>query len=113
MRTQLRLATLAIVLASSGTCMPLLAGNPAPKVPDGPTVDFGKADKNGDGSISKDEALHVPDLTSAFEMLDTDMDELVSPDEFALWNRARKVEPPRDPTTLPSGSAGAQHMPKE
>jgi hypothetical protein len=92
----------------------MLAGTPAPKVPDGPTVDFAKADRNGNGNISREEALLVPDLTSAFEMLDLDADNKVSPTEFARWSRAARVEVPRagDPATMPSGSAGAQHMPR-
>jgi hypothetical protein len=89
-----------------------LAGNPAPKVADGPTVDFVKADRNSDGMISKDEALLVPDLTSAFEMLDSDEDEVISRTEFSHWSRAGKVDAPAtDPATLPGGSAGSQHMP--
>jgi hypothetical protein len=110
-----RLGTVVLMLAfCSAWAQHLSAGHPAPKVPDGPTLDFVKADKNGDGTISKEEALTVPDLTSAFEMLDSDADALLSPAEFARWDRAGKVEAPRprDPATAPSGSAGSQHMPK-
>jgi hypothetical protein len=58
--------------------------------------------------------LLVPDLTSAFEMLDVDEDELISRTEFSHWNRAGKVDAPAtDPAFLPGGSAGSQHMPKE
>jgi hypothetical protein len=89
-----------------------LAGNPAPKVPVGPTVDFVKADKNNDGRISKSESALVPDLSSAFEMLDVDEDEAISRAEFSQWDRAGKVDEPRpDPATQPTGSAGSQHMP--
>ena len=91
---------------------PGLAGNPAPKVPGGPTVDFVKADKNNDGRIAKDESLLVPDLGSAFEMLDVNEDGALSRAEFSLWDRAGKVDEPRpDPATGPAGSAGSQHMP--
>lgn len=115
MNNKFRLGTLLLALAAGSCWAPQLAiGSPAPKVADGPTVDFVKADKNGDGIITRQEALQVPDLTSAFEMLDTDRDEMISASEFALWNRAGKVEAPRpgDAATAPSGSAGGQHMPK-
>jgi hypothetical protein len=115
MSINIRQGALVLGLAAGALWPPqLLAGSPAPKVPDGPTVDYVKADKNGDGNISKPEALLVPDLTSAFEMLDSDRDELISPVEFSRWSRAGKVEAPRpaDPPTAPGGSAGSQHMPK-
>jgi hypothetical protein len=115
MSANVRLSTLVLGLAAAAVWQQqLLAGSPAPKVPDGPTVDYVKADRNGDGNISKPEALLVPDLTSAFEMLDSDRDELISPVEFSRWSRAGKVEAPRpaDPPTAPGGSAGSQHMPK-
>ena len=115
MNIHTRLGTMVLGLVLAAVWAPRLpAGNPTPKVPDGPTVDFAKADKNGDGNISKEEALTVPDLTSAFEMLDSDTDALLSPAEFSRWDRAGKVEAPRprDPATVPSGSAGSQHMPR-
>jgi hypothetical protein len=114
MDNPIRLSALAMGLTMGAVAAPLLAGNPAPKVPDGPTIYFTTADRNGDGSISRQEALLVPDLTSAFEMLDADRDDMISPTEFSRWNRAAKTEPPtpRDPATAPSGSAGSQHMPK-
>jgi hypothetical protein len=115
MNTNTRLGTLVLVCAVATLWAPQLsAGSAASKVPDGPTVDFAKADKNGDGNVTKEEALLVPDLTSAFEMLDSDRDQMISAIEFSRWSRAGKVETPalRDPATAPSGSAGSQHMPK-
>jgi hypothetical protein len=91
-----------------------MAGNPVPKVPDGPVLGFGTADKNSDGKITKEESLLVPDLGSAFDMLDSDQDAVLSLAEFSRWSRAAKVEVAGpDPATLPGGSAGSQHMPKE
>jgi hypothetical protein len=118
METNIRLGVLAAVIAVSvAAVQPVQAGNPAPKVPDGPKIDFVKADRSGDGNISMEEAQMVPDLTSAFEMLDSDRNELISRTEFARWSRAGNSDPPpppvRDPATLPSGSAGSQHMPKQ
>lgn len=90
------------------------AGNPAPKVPDGPTVDFAKADKNGDGRISKEESLLVPDLSSAFEMLDADQDELISRSEFSHWSRAGEVEPAvANPVSPPGVATGPGNMPAD
>jgi hypothetical protein len=116
METNIRKGLLAAMIAIGVVCAhPSHAGNPAPKVPDGPKIDFVKADKNGDGSITMEEAQQVPDLSSAFEMLDSDRNELISRVEFSRWSRAGNSDPPppvRDPATMPSGSAGSQHMPK-
>jgi hypothetical protein len=85
----------------------------APAKPEAQGIDFAAVDKNGDRNVSKDEALLFPELASAFEMLDTDRDEAISPTEFSRWSRAGKVAGarPADPATAPGGSAGAQHMP--
>jgi hypothetical protein len=112
MNTSIRIRVMALGLMCSAVwSSQLLAGNPAPKVPDGPTVDFAKADKNGDGRISKEESLLVPDLGSAFEMLDSDQDELISRTEFSHWSRAGEVEPPAsDPAVPPGGDTGSGNM---
>jgi len=75
-------------------------------------LDFAAVDKDANGHLSKQEALAVAELEGAFDALDTDHDGSVSPAEFAHWNRAGRTTPlPRDPSTAPGGSAGAQHMP--
>lgn len=75
-------------------------------------IDFATLDKDASGGVSKKEAEPVPDLEGEFDQLDSDHNGSLSSAEFAHWNRAGKATPvPRDPTTAPSGSAGAQHMP--
>jgi hypothetical protein len=90
------------------------AQTPAEKaaLPDGPKIDFSTVDKDANGKLSKEETLPIAELEGAFDKLDTDHDGSVSPVEFARWSRAGNATPlPHDPTTAPSGSAGAQHMP--
>jgi hypothetical protein len=102
---------LLLVVAGAGFAQAPTAKT-APPVPDGPKIDFVAVDKDVDGRVSKDEALQVPDLNSAFEMLDSDRNQFISPVEFSRWSRAGKVDLPRpDPAVAPGGSAGAQHMP--
>ena len=75
-------------------------------------LDFSTVDKDANGRLSKQETLAVAELEGAFDALDTDHDGSVSPAEFSHWNRAGRTAPvPRDPSTAPGGSAGAQHMP--
>ncbi len=76
-------------------------------------IDFVTLDKDSSGSLSKEEVKAVSDLTGQFDTLDADHDRALSRSEFTRWNRANagKAEP-RDPTTVPGGSAGAQHMPE-
>jgi len=77
-----------------------------------PTLfDFKPIDINGDGRVSLEEAKPNSDLVTAFEMLDVNHDDFLTPVEFAKWSRAGKSLVPHDPTTAPSGSNGAQHMP--
>ncbi len=103
---------LLLLVVAGATSAQAPAGTAVSPVADGPKIDFSVVDKNSDGRLSKDEAKLVPDLPSAFEMLDSDRDEFISPTEFSRWSRAGKVEPPRsDPATAPGGSAGSQHMP--
>jgi hypothetical protein len=90
------------------------AQTPAPRTgpTDPPKIDFSTLDKDTNGKLSKEEALTVIELDAGFDRLDTDRDGALSPTEFSHWNRAGKAVPlPHDPTTAPSGSAGAQHMP--
>jgi hypothetical protein len=76
-------------------------------------IAFGTLDTNKDGRISLAEARAAPDLYASFDMLDSNHDGYLSPAEFQAWPRALKSKDvaARDPTTGPSGSAGAQHMP--
>jgi len=76
-------------------------------------VAFSALDTNKDGKLSSSEARADPDLEMAFEMLDLNHDGYLSPKEFQAWPRALKDAAVRDPTTAPSGSAGAQHMPPQ
>lgn len=93
---------------------PAQAQTPAPKTgsADAPRIDFSTLDKDANGKLSKEEALTVIELDASFDRLDSDRDGSLSPVEFGHWSRAGKAVPlPHDPTTAPSGSAGAQHMP--
>jgi len=76
-------------------------------------IDFVTVDKDSNGSLSKEEVKAVTDLTGQFDTLDADHDRVLSRAEFQRWHRANtSAEEPRDPTTVPGGSAGAQHMPE-
>ncbi len=74
-------------------------------------TDFATVDKNKDGRVSSVEAEGRTELISSFESLDKNRDGFVSATEFAQWSGAGKALTP-DPVTGPSGSGGAQHMPK-
>jgi EF hand len=78
-------------------------------------IDFATLDVNGDGRVSLEEVRYVDDLRAAFNQLDSNSDKQLTPTEYAHWGRAGKTTDVQviDPTTAPSGSAGAQHMPKE
>ncbi|MET0280321.1 MAG: hypothetical protein ABW278_04240 [Steroidobacteraceae bacterium] len=106
-------AALFVVLAMAGAGhaqTPAVKPKPAPAAP---KIDFVTLDKDANGGLSKEETKVIAELNRQFEQLDADHDELVSPAEFARWNRAGKITgaPAPDPATAPSGSAGAQHMP--
>jgi Ca2+-binding EF-hand superfamily protein len=84
-----------------------------PATPEVAKVDFAALDKDANGKLTKQEVQPVADLEGVFDSLDTDHNGSISSVEFSRWSRAGKATPtPRDPTTAPSGSAGAQHMPK-
>jgi hypothetical protein len=76
---------------------------------------FSTLDTNKDGKLSRNEARADPELYAAFDMLDANHDGFLSPQEFQAWPRALKTKDGSvpDPTTAPSGSAGAQHMPPQ
>ena len=78
-------------------------------------VAFSTLDTNKDGKVSLAEAHADPDLELAFDKLDLNHDGFLTPAEFQAWPRALKIKDPaaRDPTTVPGGSAGAQHMPAQ
>jgi hypothetical protein len=44
---------------------------------------FGRADANGDGKLSKEEAVKLPAVSTKFEELDKNKDGFLSLDEFA------------------------------
>lgn len=90
---------------------PAVPQEPAPA--DAPKVDFADVDKDRDGNLTREETLPTADLHASFDLLDVDRNRLLSPTEFAQWNRAGNPLPkiPEDPATAPGGSAGAQHVP--
>lgn len=109
MRIDKHLGPLALALIISAAA---LAAAPTPTGP--PTIDFLSLDKNKDGKLSRAEVMNVDDLRADFDLLDTNHDDSLTPPEFGRWSRAGKTKDamPVDPSTGPSGSSGAQHMPK-
>lgn len=83
----------------------------APKTP----IDFATVDSNADGVVTPNEVQFVDDLRAVFASLDVNQDAKLTPAEFAGWERAGNVKDamPLDPSTGPSGSSGAQHMPEQ
>lgn len=75
---------------------------------------FAKLDADQDQRVSVVEARTSRSLPAAFARLDANQDGFLTPTEFALWEDAGNLASlaPADPTTAPSGSSGAQHMPK-
>ena len=47
-------------------------------------VAFSRADTNGDGKLSKEEAARMPAISAKFEELDGNKDGSLSMDEFAV-----------------------------
>lgn len=78
------------------------------------SLDFASLDANSDGRISASEVQFVDDLRAEFPNLDANGDEELTPAEFGKWDRAASssATAPADPSTGPSGSSGAQHMPE-
>lgn len=76
-------------------------------------IDFTTLDKDSNDHLSREEVKAVTELTGQFDTLDADHDLALSRMEFQRWHRANTSgEEPRDPATVPGGSAGAQHMPE-
>ena len=110
MKTHVYSTLLVVLTSASLACAQAPTEKPGPV--DATKVDFSTVDKDANGRLSKEESLPIAELEGAFDQLDTDHDGAVSPAEFSRWSRAGKAVPlPHDPTTAPSGSAGAQHMP--
>lgn len=85
----------------------------APASTDKVKIDFGTLDKDADGSLTKEEVKAVAELQPLFDTLDADHDRVLSQPEFQRWRGAStSAGKARDPTTVPGGSAGAQHMPE-
>jgi len=101
---------LACLMLACAACGALFAQGVRPELK---PIAFSTVDTNKDGRISLQEARAAPDLYASFDMLDMNHDGFLSPAEFQAWPRALKTKDvaARDPTTGPSGSAGAQHMP--
>lgn len=78
---------------------------------DATPIDFTTIDKDSSGNVSLEEAAAVTELHHAFAELDVDRNLALTPAEYAAWPRAGKGNTPKDPTTVPGGSAGAQHVP--
>jgi hypothetical protein len=68
-------------------------------------------DTDNDGRLSDKEAKTNPALYAQFDALDKDKDGYLTVAEYAASTAIGKPAPV-DPTTLPGGSNGAQHMPK-
>jgi hypothetical protein len=102
-----------VTLAIAGVVQAQAPASTKPPPTDTTKIDFVTVDKDQNGSLSKEESKAVGDLDSSFAQLDADKDEVVSKTEFLKWKRAGKIAGAKvpDPTTAPSGSAGAQHMP--
>lgn len=95
--------TLALVISG-------LVSTEIPAAPPKSTIDFLDVDANKDGKVTPPEVEYIDDLRASFEALDANHDQALTPAEYARWARAAKARSV-DPSTLPSGSAGSQHMP--
>lgn len=109
-------ATLALstaVLAADGkTPVPAKASEAADEA--NVVAVFAKLDADQDQRVSLVESRKSQTLPGAFARLDANHDGFLTPTEFAMWEEAGNLATlaPVDPTTAPSGSSGAQHMPK-
>lgn len=91
------------------SALPATAGE---TIADATAIDFSTVDKDSSRTITIEEAAAVTELHDVFNELDEDRNLFLTPNEFAAWPRAGKVDSPKDPTTVPGGSAGAQHVPE-
>lgn len=78
-----------LATACTGFAAASIAQTAAPAAPDAKgrmamEAAFTKADANGDGKITKDEATKVPEISGKFEMLDKDKDGALTLAEFAV-----------------------------
>lgn len=67
----------------AGTPKPAAAA-PSAKDKAAMEVAFSRADTNGDGKLSKEEAARMPAISAKFEELDANKDGMLSMDEFAV-----------------------------
>jgi hypothetical protein len=114
MRLATRLGSLVLTLTVAGTvCAQVPPKTAKPLKPTAQGVEFRTLDKNGDGRISSAESKANVDLRANFDTLDKNHDGYLTPIEFAAWTEAANANAvaPVDPSTGPSGSSGAQHMP--
>jgi Ca2+-binding EF-hand superfamily protein len=83
--TQMLSRTAAIVALSSAACgvSAQTAAEPAAPTKDKVAAAFARADANGDGKLSKEEAARMPAVSAKFAQFDKDKDGSLSPAEFA------------------------------
>jgi Ca2+-binding EF-hand superfamily protein len=116
MTTTIRTSAFFVAMTGTGIAFigSALAGEPAkaPQVAEA-TSQFKKLDMDRDGRVSNKEARTEQTLDESFGALDRNGDGYLTATEFAGWTGA-KGDPtgPVDPSTGPSGSSSAQHMPK-
>ena len=77
-----------LATASAGFAAASMAQTAAPAAPDAKARlaiegAFAKADANGDGKITKDEAVKMPEISAKFDALDKDRDGALTLAEFA------------------------------
>ncbi|MFT3954241.1 MAG: EF-hand domain-containing protein [Piscinibacter sp.] len=82
-----------LATACTGFAAASMAQTAAPAGPDAKArmaleAAFTKADANGDGKITKDEAAKVPEISAKFDVLDKDKDGALTLAEFAAGFKA-------------------------
>ena len=81
-----------LATACTGFAAASMAQTAAPAAPDAKgrmavEAAFTKADANGDGKLTKDEAIKMPEIAGKFEALDKDKDGALTLAEFAAGYR--------------------------